>query len=442
MDATRRFEHSGPADPRARAGAPVRAEGPARRQPVAADHLVSPSGQALSVEESLQAEVVRLREELRGVRAAQPLRAVIEQAKGVIAERDRIGPEEAFVRLRAMSQQHNVRLAEVAATVVGVALGSTEPDLAMLSSLRDERLPSTSAMSSAWRTLREEPQIRAGVQGVLVDSLVGAATTGDAAAELVRHMWTGEPLAAVTIYRRLPDGGLAMIGQSGLPPDVSHSWRTIPPMLAAPPIVAVHEDRCFFWVDRKARLADFPQVTPRPSAYEGVAILPIHESGEVIGMISLLWTSPQSFPAERRRAFARVADALGPRLLRTITGPEPRRGWLTCLLQVQFDPWILLRLEGGQHGSLHTLAVTAASPDLPRGREWVGHRLLELWPGLAGDPCARVLLDTSRGPNATCTTTVSRAVDAPWGGLGTEVRSLHLRDQTVVMWRRPQAPGS
>ena len=66
--------------------------------------------------------VVALRDELQGLRSAGQLRAVIEQAKGVLVERHHISLDEAFDQLRAMSQEHNVRLVEVAATVVGVTL--------------------------------------------------------------------------------------------------------------------------------------------------------------------------------------------------------------------------------------------------------------------------------------------------------------------------------
>ncbi len=67
---------------------------------------------------------------MEGLRTAARFRSVIEQAKGILMERDGIGPEEAFAQLRALSQQHNARLVEVAATVVGVAIPSDDLSLA------------------------------------------------------------------------------------------------------------------------------------------------------------------------------------------------------------------------------------------------------------------------------------------------------------------------
>lgn len=53
-------------------------------------------------------------------------RVVIEQAKGVIAERAGVGIDEAFVRLRNYARAHNLRLVDVA----GAAIGGTLPPAA------------------------------------------------------------------------------------------------------------------------------------------------------------------------------------------------------------------------------------------------------------------------------------------------------------------------
>jgi len=53
--------------------------------------------------------------------AALDSRVVIEQAKGIIAERDGVDMEEAFARLRRHARNHNERLADVA---TGIVLGS------------------------------------------------------------------------------------------------------------------------------------------------------------------------------------------------------------------------------------------------------------------------------------------------------------------------------
>jgi GAF domain-containing protein len=73
---------------------------------------------------ALQAQAVN--EQLNG---ALHSRIVIEQAKGVLAERAGIGMEEAFSRLRKYARNHNLRLAAVAQDVIEGTLetGSLDP---------------------------------------------------------------------------------------------------------------------------------------------------------------------------------------------------------------------------------------------------------------------------------------------------------------------------
>ena len=90
--------------------------------------------------------VAALGKEVRDLRASARMRAVIEQAKGILVERHGITLDEAFARLRSMSQEHNVKLIEVAATVVGVAIpDGEETDFA--EALVEGELPASGATS-------------------------------------------------------------------------------------------------------------------------------------------------------------------------------------------------------------------------------------------------------------------------------------------------------
>jgi GAF domain-containing protein len=57
-------------------------------------------------------------------------RAVIDQAVGVLMERERLGPEEAFQMLRSASQKLNVKLRMIAAEIVESAAGPRPPGAA------------------------------------------------------------------------------------------------------------------------------------------------------------------------------------------------------------------------------------------------------------------------------------------------------------------------
>jgi GAF domain-containing protein len=65
-------------------------------------------------------------EQLQG---ALDSRVVIEQAKGILAERDHVDVETAFRRLREHARQHNLRLSEVARRIIDGDLGPGTEDV-------------------------------------------------------------------------------------------------------------------------------------------------------------------------------------------------------------------------------------------------------------------------------------------------------------------------
>jgi GAF domain-containing protein len=58
-------------------------------------------------------------------------RAVIDQAVGILMERERLGPEEAFQMLRSASQKLNVKLRVIAAEILESATGPPAPEAAI-----------------------------------------------------------------------------------------------------------------------------------------------------------------------------------------------------------------------------------------------------------------------------------------------------------------------
>jgi PAS domain-containing protein len=71
------------------------------------------------------ARVRRLEEEVNGLRRAQRTRGLIEQAKGMLAERLGTDPEHAFKHLSQQSQQRNIPVVDLAAEVVSGGLSTT-----------------------------------------------------------------------------------------------------------------------------------------------------------------------------------------------------------------------------------------------------------------------------------------------------------------------------
>jgi hypothetical protein len=396
------------------------------------------SAEAAVPEASLVHTVAVLSDEIQGLRASMQLRSIIEQAKGVLVERHQISLDEAFDKLRAMSQEHNVRLVEVAATVVGVAL----PDAAAIAPDLPEhvlrgRLPSSPAASPTWKALAQEPGVRAGVLMALVDSVAGASGPGDAAAQLMSDLLTPQGVTAVTLYRLLADGSLRLVGSAGVPGDVVSSWHSIPPAPDIPYVRSVADDKEFFWEDRAARARDFPASVSTSTAFEAVATVPIHDEGSVVGVVGLMWTTAQSLDEGRREVIRTTVRRVAHLLLRDARAADPELEWLTALLGLHLDPWLLLESVPDPDGLVRDFIVQEASPQLEGAGAWRGRRMSEIWPAITLEAIGQSLVGLAR-TGGFWTMTVSAASDGPWGTPGSLVRAVRLGHRVVLVWR----PGS
>ncbi len=395
---------------------------------------MSPSSLGGSPQSDLIDTVVALRDEVAGLRAAARFRAVIEQAKGILVERHGIGLDEAFARLRAMSQEHNVRLVEVAATVVGVTL----PDESWVGDppgeLIHDYVARSSASSGTWNALAAQPDVRRGVADAMLDTLAGSLQRGAAAAHLVRELLTGEGVAAVALYRPAPDGALRLVGQEGVPGDLMSSWRSIPPVIDVPYVRAVRENTCFFWGDEVARGRDFPASVGGNSAFHATATLPVTANNQVTGVVGLMWTTVEEFPTERRERLAERVQRVAAVVLGSVAPEDPELEWLNAVLALHLDPWLLLATVHGPQGRVRDFIVQEVAHQMHGGHEWLGRGLLELWPTATQDGTLEALGALARN-GGSWTTTVTEASDMPWGEPASQVRAVRLGRRVVVVWR-------
>jgi hypothetical protein len=405
------------------------------RLTVVTSRRAEPSANDAVPEATLVDTVVALRDELQGLRSAAQLRAIIEQAKGVLVERHHISLDEAFDTLRAMSQEHNVRLVEVAATVVGVTVphdvsSVPEPTERVLRG----RIPTSTAVSPTWRALSQQPDVRAGVAMALIDSVAGASSHGDEAARLLGDLLAAQGVRAVTLYRSAADGALRLVGQAGVPGDLISSWRSIPPSQDIPYVRSITEDRAAFWEDRADRAAQFPAVASTNSAFEATATIPIHDSGSVVGVVGLMWTTRESFDDERTSAIVALVEKVAHLLLRNASQTDPELEWLHTLLSLHLDPWLLLEAIPSSDGLIRDFVVQDASGQLAQADAWRGRRLLELWPSAAADGMGSALSELAR-TGGSWTMTVGVASGGPWGTPGSRVRAVRLGRRVVIVWR-------
>jgi hypothetical protein len=362
------------------------------------------------------------------------LRAVIEQAKGVLVERHGITLDEAFTQLRELSQQHNVRLVEVAATVVGVAVPESVSDWDGVSepALR-ARLPASPRSSAAWRSLQTQPDVRAGTLSALLDSVTATPHQGDEAAGLLLELLSVHGVGALVIFRASLDGSLRVVGQAGYPGDAVSAWRHIPPGVDVPLTRAVASGEPVFFGDQEVRDKEFPALARTSTGFAASASIPVRSGGDVSGVVGLSWWDQQAFDPERADAISRSVERIAGRMLRHVIGTDPELDWATSILAVHMDPWVLLEAIPGADGQVRDFVVQAASDLLPGGPTWLGRRLLELWPALAEDGTATMLAGLAR--TGGLWTTTLHAPDTPW--TGTEARAVRVGNRVVLVWRSP-----
>lgn len=385
--------------------------------------------------------VAALSKEVRDLRASSRMRAVIEQAKGVLVERHGITLDEAFSRLRKMSQEHNVRLVEVAATVVGVAIPDVDAPVSKYAEeMLSKELPTTKAISGTWRALRDQPDIKAGVVTAIMDSLAGATSQGDEAAQLLLDILTQFEVDALLIYRTGMDQSLRLLGQVGIPGDLVSSWRQIPPTTDIPYTRSVVENRSLFFGTREERVQEFPASSRARGGFGASATVPVVDDGEVIGVVGLVWRAEQVFDEARCTSISRAIQRITPLLMRNVAGADPELDWLNTVLRLHLDPWLLMEAVVNADGLVRDFVVqdAAAARD---AQTWVGRRLLEIWPFLAADPmfeALRTLVQTG----GSWSSLIGEESSAPWGSVRTQMRAVRLGQRVAVVWRLPESPSS
>lgn len=80
-------------------------------------------------------EVTRLRASVRQLEHALASRVTVEQAIGVLAERWRVAPRDAFEQLRRVTRSHGLRIHDLAQRVID---SSTDPDVVLPPELKQE----------------------------------------------------------------------------------------------------------------------------------------------------------------------------------------------------------------------------------------------------------------------------------------------------------------
>jgi PAS domain-containing protein len=378
------------------------------------------------------ARVQRLEAEVAGLRRAMRTRAVIEQAKGLLAGTLGCTPDEAFDHLVRSSQRENRRVADLAARIMGAAAPVAaeesptdaghranaplfDPVTYLRQTLGDEpaREPATRDFpmlntsargSSARDTVARDSSAR---DTVARDNSARGATTRGAAArarlqaavaaissaaslsELADRLlvegvgWMNAD--AVMVYRLEPDGALRLLACAGLPAELASDWRRIPSALTVPVREAIAGDEPV-WTQAGDQLH---QHFTRLGG--GSACLPLRYAGRPFAAVVFLWRTARMYRDDERRYLTAVAANAGRRVhqLSTDAGDAAAPGhWLQATLNVIPTPLVLMSPMRDERGVVVDFVIDYANPQAgqPYGQdpsELLGARLLDVHPELA-----------------------------------------------------------
>jgi len=346
------------------------------------------------------ARVQRLEAEVDGLRRAMRSRAVIEQAKGFLSAALNCGLDEAFGHLARLSQYENLRVAEVAARIIGTALpsepeqpepGQAEtPPFDPLTYLRgpatesDEPADPVGDPVDAPDLPALPAEIRVRLQ-TAAGAIQSAQTLGSLADRLLDEGASWLDAHAVMIWTSEPDGALRLAASAGVPPQVASDWQRVPSAIPVPVRDAIARDEPI-WLDGH-------QPSPYLVMPDGAACasLPLPHDGRPYAGLVFLWKDPRDLPETERRYLTGLAVLTGRRYQRlagTGAGGTAPVHWLQGILDALPVAAFLLAPVRDEHGEIIDFVIDHASPlsgeiDEQIPAELIGRRLLDIRPHLA-----------------------------------------------------------
>jgi PAS domain S-box-containing protein len=324
--------------------------------------------------------VQRLEGEIAGLRRAMTSRAVIDQAKGVLAERLGVTPEEAFTHLSVTSQRSNVRLADIAASLLAsmgtaeTAAGATSIDSALhlappAASPSHPPLGGASSRTDTTTAPAADPAYASAYRAV-VDALASSRDLFDVA-DAVRRC--GLAPDAVVLY----DAG-DMAKPRGVATDPSLPGAVDDATAGTGPLAEV----------ALAAVTTGHPVWRSATASSGpIAAYPLRDVAGPVGVIVLGWRAAaprRGFTADERG----YLGALAPAVARAAAGMWSAQAHPEAsALDLGYDPGLLIRPVYDDVDRIVDFVIAYASLDVPdiagvARTEQIGRRLLDTYPHL------------------------------------------------------------
>lgn len=298
--------------------------------------------------EPLAALVAQLRAERDGLRTAMRSRAIIEQAKGVLMARERITADEAFARLRHVSQRTNVRLVEVAARTV--ARAAPPPTVGRLRAAA-ARSSSPSADGTATappdRAGAGADRLAAHTRHLLTVTRVDAAAGYDDLVDALAEPGPEWPdPGAVVLALAEPDGALRVVAARGVPAELASQWARIPPQLDTPLTDAARGRTAILLPDRERVRQAYPRLLELNERLAACVALPLTRNGTLLGVVGLTWRTAVDLDHARVSYLMAGADAVARGVARLAPGTGTGGAspdWIRAMLDASVVPAAALR---------------------------------------------------------------------------------------------------
>ncbi|HEY2794464.1 MAG TPA: SpoIIE family protein phosphatase [Micromonosporaceae bacterium] len=394
------------------------------------------------------ARVQRLESEVAGLRRAMASRGVIEQAKGILAVRLGCDPETAFGHLSRMSQESNVRLADVAADVVASAAADIANGIAPAAngsikaptSTPEPAAPPTAGSSNvtAAASDRGTPVDAAGLGRAFrraASAVAVARTVSAALSALVDNGLKPLGATATALFAVEPDGAIRLAEATGWSAQTRNQWRWVPAGIRTDIGTAIRDGRGLL-IDGTAAQAEVT-VGPEPRR----AVFPLQGDGAV----AFVWDVPRPFGDDERRHLESLGELAAQHLpaLLAEQAPAGAETVIAPVLETMLDPAMLLQPVRDDHGRVLDFTIAYVSADVPEASglnrvEMVGRRLLDLFPhvGTQGMLERYIAVAETGEPYAVDDSRETVLVDGAPQVIALSRRVIRLGTGVLVTWRR------
>jgi PAS domain S-box-containing protein len=383
--------------------------GRAHRLAGAAD-VDAPRPDAGGDELSWAARVQRLEGEVAGLRRAMRTRGLIEQAKGMLAERFNCDPEEAFGYLSRLSQDANVRVVDIAADVVGSPrLDAPDADQPTRTAGRPEEQDTAPRAAAPPAGRRDQAPVVSPLPADLSRRFRRAATAAQAATSiteladtLLRDGLAALHASAAVLFRWEADGALRLVGAAGWPAEAVSDWQRIPSGVKTAAGQVVRLGRALWLTGAEEEYLPIGPGVAR-------AIFPVRVGERVAGAVELIWPRARTFDEREQRYLGALATAVereAARLWDATTAGSSGAGeapsWLSIVLDVTYEPVQVLSPVRDESGAVVDFVIDHCNEAAAAGTgraapDITGRRLLDLYPFLLTngvfDSYRRVLAD-------------------------------------------------